>query len=518
MRNIVKPNCFYDSIVLMQLGQELSRKFGTEITLMMGTEANKSLLKDRGLLSDEGKKAKANDLIICCDEQVDIESVLSAVENLSVVQTKKVDIVESSYEKSDRAANLVVISIPGEFVFHEVKNIIEKFEPLPDNELLNHKLCIFIFSDNVSLEEEVRLKKLGLEKNILIMGPDCGTAIVNGIGLGFANIVTTAREDEFGVGVISAGGSGLQAITCMINNYGVKLTEAIGVGGRDLSDEVGGITTIEGIKFFENDKRTKAVILFSKPPSERVSKKVIEFIKNNCKKKYVINFLGLRKYKDIDSKIIFVNNTNEAVERALEIAGFVCTKKAEGELKTNQNLDMWVKKVKQTGRKYIRALYSGGSLCEEAMVVLYKSGIKEVYSNVPLDKKYKINNPWQSFKHTFIDFGDDFFTRGKPHPMIDFTFRKERILNEAQQKDVAVIAFDLILGIGAHPKPLEEIKETIVKAKKICRSEIIFSCVLIGTERDPQGLYRIRKGLKKIGVLTFDTNVKLARFLSKVVS
>lgn len=517
MKNIIKQNCFYDSILLMQIGQYLSKKFSSEITLMMGTDANKALLKERGMLNPAGEKAKPNDLIICCDEKINDKDLISAIDSY-LQQEEKVDDGLGSELKKDSistGANLIIVSIPGEFVYYEVKKMILEYSQISSKEkLLNHKLCIFIFSDNVPVDEEVKLKKLALKHNVLIMGPDCGTAVINGIGLGFSNVVRIAKDNEDGIGIISAGGSGLQAISCMINNFGYKITEAIGVGGRDLSDKVGGLTTIESIKVLEQDKRTKVIILFSKPPSKKIVKKIVNYLTHNCKKRYVVNFLSTEKYGDT-CRIKFASTTYEAVVKAIKIFDKSFT---EGTKKgVDENVKKYVNKFKLTGRKYIRGLYSGGSLCEEAMVVFHQNSVKEIYSNVPLDRRYKLTNPWESVKHTIIDYGDDIFTRGKPHPMIDFTFRKERLLNEARDPDVAVIMFDIILGMGSHMHPVEELKDTLVNVKKMCNSEILLCCTVVGTQDDPQKIKVVRDKLERLGVLVFDTNVEMAEFVSKMV-
>ncbi|MCS7227369.1 MAG: hypothetical protein NZ839_00200 [Endomicrobia bacterium] len=510
MKNIIYKNCFYDSIFLMQLSQKLSKKFNSEITLMMGTETNKGLLKERGMLTLEGQKARPNDLIICCGDDINTQEVLRSIHNVEQTQTY----AEAKPSKIPQDVNILIVSIPGEFVYYETKKIMENL-PSGQNKILGHDLCLFVFSDNVPLEEEIFLKKLAVKKNVLFMGPDCGSAIINGIGLGFSNVVKVAKENEAGVGIISAGGSGLQAISCMIDNFGYKITEAVGVGGRDLSDEVGGITTIESIKVLEQDKRTKVIILFSKPPSEKVVKKIVNYLKNNCKKRYIVNFLGSKKYKSYSDKIKFVTTTYEAVTTAIQFLSGKNIKKYTIEL--DDKFNYWIKKMKKTQRQYVRGVYSGGSLCDEAMVVLKNEGITEIYSNVPLEKKYKLLNPWKSIKNTIVDLGDDIFTRGKPHPMIDFTFRKERILKEAEDNTVAVIMFDIILGFGAHPDPVGEIKDTLIQAQKICNSDIIFSCCIVGTRKDPQKLSYVKKEFEKIGVIVFNTNVEMAKFVSKII-
>lgn len=524
IKNIIKHNCFYDSIFLMQLSSTLSKTLSSNIVLMMGTDANKSLLKEQNLLTSDGEKATVNDLIICCDRSIDDNKLFSLIDKLSKSSTDS-QTTPAIYEKQETqilppGTNLVLISIPGEFVYYETKKIIETFS-FSGNKILNHTLCLFIFSDNVTIDEELKLKTLALKHNILILGPDCGTAIINGIGLGFANNVRTIfeltphqRRRVKGIGIISAGGTGLQTISSMIHNLGYTITQAIGTGGRDLSDKIGGITTLEAIKILENDPETKVIIIFSKPPSKKVASKILNYIRNNCKKKFIINFLGIEK-KSHSQKIVFTKTTDDAVITAIKSLdkkfSFPNRRISPGEMKR------YISILSHSGRKYVRGLYSGGSLCDEAMIVL-KDYVKEIYSNVPLNKKYLLPDPWKSVKHTIIDLGDDIFTRGKPHPMIDFTFRKERILQEAQDKNVAVIMFDLVLGYGAHPTPVKELSSVIRQAKKVSNNEIIFCSVIVGTNRDPQNYNGVVKSLKSLGVVTFSSNVEMSLFVGKIIA
>ncbi len=520
MKNIIKPNCFYDSIFLMQLSEKLSSELSCKITLMMGTEANKMLLKEQGLLTSLGQNAKVNDLIICCPDNVNEGEILELITKHTFEQQPVSDVPTLQVDKDIYAvANLVSVSIPGEFVYYEVKKIIQKVKSQkiePQKLLLNHKMCIFIFSDNVPIEEEVKLKQLAKKNNVLIMGPDCGTAIINGIGLGFANKVRTVYDTagyKSGIGIISAGGTGLQAITSMIHNCGGVITQGIGTGSRDLSDKVGGVTTIESIKFLESDPTTKCIIIFSKQPSKKVVNKLVNYITAYCKKQYILSLIGFESNGQKKIKnVVFAETTEAAVEYALKHFGI----KFKPTVVSKTEVEQVVRKLKKTKRKYVRGLYSGGSLCDEAMLVL-KRYIGDVYSNTPLNPNYKIPSAWESCEHTIIDLGDDIYTRGKPHPMIDFSFRKERLLKEAQDKSVAVIMFDIVLGFGANPDPVKELLAVIKHAKKLCNNEILFCAVIVGTELDPQNVGYITKSFSKSGVLTFNSNVAMAKFVGEVV-
>src|SRR5580704_9603583 len=96
-----------------------------------------------------------------------------------------------------------------------------------------------IFSDNVPIAEEASLKHEARERGLMVMGPDCGTAIIGGVPLAFANAVP--RGD---IGIIGASGTGIQEVSTLIARAGRGVRHAIGTGGRDMHAEVGGLTTL----------------------------------------------------------------------------------------------------------------------------------------------------------------------------------------------------------------------------------------------------------------------------------
>jgi len=336
-------------------------------------------------------------------------------------------------------------------------------------------------SDNVSIEEEINLKKLAASKNLLLMGPDCGTAIINGKGLGFANVVRRGN-----IGIVGASGSGVQEVTTIIHKLGCGVSHAVGVGGRDLKEDVGGITTKSAMDFFEEDSDTEVVVLISKPPAGGVADEIISKAKKS-KKKYVINFLTL-ELKDFEN-IKFA----ATLEDAALTAGRIVKKDAgipaeQAELK------------KISG--FLRGLYSGGTLCYEALYLLKDL---EIYSNIATNKVLKLEDPFKSFKNCLVDMGEDEFTRGYPHPMMDFTLRKQRILQDAGDKETGVILLDCALGWGCHSNPAGELSEAVAEAKKI-NPEIVFISSITGTDGDPQNYMAQKKILADAGVLVFSTN------------
>jgi len=511
--NVVKKNLYMDSVFLMSLSSRIKKMSGVEdVSVMMGTPENKKILSNAGLLAKDGQSAQPNDLVIALKIKSDIvkKQALQRIEQL-LSQTEEEEKEEKEREitstdealREYRNANLVQISIPGPYVRREAEKAI-----------LNGK-NVFIFSDNVPVSDEVFLKKLGKRKGVLVMGPDCGTAIINGIGLGFANAVP--RGD---IGMVGAAGTGIQEVTSIIANYGCGISHAIGTGGRDLKKEVGGITMDAGISLLAKDSRTKVIVLVSKIPSPEVKSKILSKV-FSIKKPFVILFLG-KDYTEGEKKnVYFVKTLEDAAKCAVAIS--------KGQRFNSTEFDEPLNKIKEKAKnlrkklspsqKFLRALYSGGTLCNEANLILTEKGIK-FFSNVPLENSQVLKNLEKSKGNTTLDMGDDYFTVGTPHPMIDFTKRNQRILQEANDPRTAVILLDAVLGYGAHPDPASAffpaIKQAKTKAKKQNR-EIIFITSITGTDLDPQNRARQKEKFEKMGVGVFPTNAQAVRFASMVI-
>jgi len=469
----------------MNAAQEVRKKFGTkDVTSVMATPQNLELLSSLGLLTDEGKKASPADLIFAVKTQASEEAQKmweSFQETLKKgAETAKSEVVESYAEVLKEDAALVLVSIPGRYVMSEAQRA------------LNAEKNVMIFSDNVSVEEEIKLKKLAASKNLLLMGPDCGTAIINGKGLGFANVVRRGN-----IGIVGASGSGVQEVTTIIHKLGCGVSHAVGVGGRDLKADVGGITTKSAMDVFEEDADTEVVLLISKPPAGVVADEIISKAKSS-KKKYVINFLTL-ELKD------FANIKFAATLEAAALTACKMVKKDAGIPEDAAEL----KKVSG----FLRGLYSGGTLCYEALYLLKDF---EIYSNIALNKVLKMEDPFKSFKNCLVDMGEDEFTRGYPHPMMDFTLRRQRILQEAGDRETGVILLDCALGWGCHLNPAGELSAAVAEAKKI-NPEIIYITSITGTDGDPQNYALQKKILTDAGVLVFSTNRQAVNAARKTV-
>ena len=509
VKYLIKKNTYYDSVTLMIITREVKKIEGiNEVIVGMGTELNKELTQNLNLLSPELKNIQSNDFFISLDSKNDVIAKKAFAFIDGLLNKKKLGSEDYRPSTLDSAikymtdANLVLISIPGKYAAREAKNA-----------LLNNK-HVMLFSDNVTLEEEIELKNLAKERGLLMMGPDCGTAIINHVALAFANVIRKGP-----IGIVGASGTGIQEVTVILDKLGVGVSQVIGTGGRDLKKEVGGIMMIEGIKALQDDPLTEVIVLISKPPDREVARKVLSILKEG-EKPSVVCFIGgdsnmIKKYRSIPG--LSLEDTGHkavAITKGMpteDFTGFAITdvdKIIQGE----------AKKLNKEQR-YIRGFYTGGTLCDEAMIILSPL-IGEIYSNIPLESKAKLSNINRSYKHTFVDLGEDEFTRGKPHPMIDPSIRQERILSEAKDKEVAIILMDFVLGFGSNPDPAGEMIPYIRKAREIAAKDGRYICMIssvCGTEADLQRLIGQEKKLREEGVIVMPSNTQAVRLSAEII-
>jgi succinyl-CoA synthetase alpha subunit len=511
-RNIIKENTYLDSIMLMSISSNLKDLESVEeVSTIMGTDANKEILKNTDLLTGEGEKAGAGDLIIALRVKNDsaVQAVIDKAEELFTRRAAETegekDLMPISYDaavNSLPAANIAVISLPGQYAGREAMAVLESGRH------------VMIFSDNVPLEEEIKLKQRARELDLLVMGPDCGTAILNGTALGFANVVRKGS-----IGIVGASGTGIQEVTALIHNKGHGISQAIGLGGRDLSEEVGGISMIQGIKALENDPDTKVIVLISKPPAAKVANKMFDVI-NGLKKKYIVNFLKGDPAEAKKRKLLFAAGLEEAAELAisvLESRDFAYHNFSDDEAKIKEEAGK--EKSRVGNGKYVRGLFSGGTLADEALLILSRE-IGDIYSNIPLKKELTLKDSGKSQRNTIVDLGEDEFTRGRPHPMIDYSLRCDRLVEEAKDPECGVILLDVVLGYGSHPDPAKALVPAIDKAHKIARDNgrsIAFVASITGTDRDPQNLSGQAASLKNSGVTILPSNAQAARYTGLIV-
>lgn len=511
MKNtIIRKNAYYDSVTLMSLSSKILDVNGVEEAVVsMATEMNKQLLQNVGLATKESDNAGNNDLIIAikAENENSYDEALRLVEELLSPKNKKKKKGELESPKTIDAAlqqmedaNLAVISVPGRYAAREAKKALEK------------GLHVMMFSDNVTLEEEKELKEIGREKGLLVMGPDCGTASINNVGLCFANEVRNGN-----IGIVGASGTGLQEVMVQIHRLGGGISQGIGTGGRDLKEEIGGIMMIEGLKALSRDKDTEVIVLISKPPAKSVEKKILEEVKK-VDKPVVICFIDGDKEDEKDSKATFVYGLYEAAKKAVELSSG-----CEEEIGKENNLFIDVKELKKSlnpGQRYFRGLFCGGTLCAEALSIL-RGSFDSVRSNVAKNENEKLENINDYHGNVLLDLGEDEFTVGKPHPMIEPTLRLDRIIKEAKDEEVGVILMDFELGYGSHEDPVGVTIKSIKEAKNIANSygrNLIFVAYICGTDIDKQNYENQRIMLEQEGVLIAESNIEAANIVIEILS
>lgn len=512
LKTRILKNQYHDSVALMLAAKQLkSRTDVADAAFIMGTDVNKDLLAQGGLLTKEGQSAQPNDLIITVKCRSNADQVLN--EALGLL-TKKVqgNSAGESLPKTVRSAirshpdlNLAVISVAGTFAAREAR------------EALAAGLHVLLFSDNVSIGDEIALKKLANEKRLLLMGPGAGTAIINGVGLGFANAVPRGN-----IGIVSAAGTGLQEVSSLIAKKGGGVSQGIGTGGRDLSQEVGGLMFFSAIDALQSDPETEVIVLISKPPADEIASQLLAKI-GSPEKKFEICLLGAGLPEEKTENLFFTRTLEECATTAVALA-----KGGEQEIyklinqedeQTNLFIRRWKGKLAERQR-FIRGLYSGGTLCYEAQVILKDMLDTFVYSNAPLDKNKWLKDSTRSIEHTLIDLGEEEFTRGRPHPMIDNDLRIQRLRQEVLDPETGVILLDVVIGYGAHPDPTSELGEAIREVSFGLEKKgkpIAFVASITGTESDPQKLSRSQEILKKAGVMVCESNAQAARLAAALV-
>ena len=476
VRMIVRPREYFDSVFLMRVSQRLERAPGVRAAAaVMATDANKTRLADAGLATPELATARADDLVIALRAETS-GAADSALAELASALAAPVTITASA-RTIERAlarrpdANVAVISVPGAYAGAEVRHALER------------GLHAFVFSGNVPVAEERALKEEAHRRGLLVMDPDCGTAIVRGVGLGFANVVRRGV-----IGVVGGSGTGMQEVTSLVHNAGAGISHALGTGSHDASDAIGGISTVDALDALAADVETRVIVLVSKPagPSTEAT---IDAAVARAGKPVVTCILG-----DVPARVDrAVRTFEEAAAAAVTIAGG-----ARVPIAVPGGLDERLAREREAlaaSQRQIRGLFAGGSFALQAERILAEMGVG-------------------AGARTIVDLGTESLTDGRPHPMIDPRLRRERIIEAAEDGRVAVILFDVVLGHGAAPDPAGDLAGTIASARTKARRggrNVVFIASLTGTEGDPQGLGRQRASLEDAGVIVVPTTARAAR-------
>ncbi len=480
-RCAVRPGAYYDSVVLMQLQRALTGLPGVlDAGVVMATPANREVLAASGLEPGGEVAAGPHDLLIA----VKAESDAAAGEALARVDAL-LQVRRSGAEQDFRPRSLasalkllpearwILISVPGRYAASVA------------DEALDHGRNVFLYSDNVPVADELALKKKARARGLLVSGPDCGTAVVVGVGLGFAN-----RVRRGAIGLVGASGTGLQAIMSHIHALGAGISQAIGTGGRDLSGGVGGITAGQALDLLRRDPETRVIVLVSKPPAPEVAVRLLA-VARAVGKPVVVDFIGAPLPGRRIGNLHFASSLSEAAEmavRLVEDASRAGTSPAP------------TTKPATTGR-YLRGLFSGGTLAYETLLGL-SAFLSPIFSNAPLSDPQRLDDPLHSRGHTILDLGADEFTVGRLHPMIDFDLRRRRLRQEAADPEVGLILLDVVLGEGAHADPAGELAPEIERALDEARKEgrtLEIAILVIGTDEDPQDLATQISTLERAG-------------------
>jgi FdrA protein len=502
------PNLYKDSVSLMQISARLNALDGVEqASVAMATPANIERMRDAGL--DIALEARPNDLLIALDANdsaaAEAFELAASLLRPSTVQETSADVHRPAVSiamgvHDEMQANFALISVPGRYAAAEALKA------------LSQGLHVMLFSDNVPEEQEAAIKRYAREQDLLVMGPDCGTAIINGMPLGFANVVRRGS-----IGLVAASGTGLQEVSCHIHHLGAGVSQAIGTGGRDLHEAIGGLSMIQGIAMLADDPETDLIVLISKPPAPGIMQKVLACARQ-CGKPVVVHFLGAEDHSLEYEGVIPARSLLHAAEVAVATSE---GKKAPQETNTRESL--FAEAQARIGamaaiQKDIRGVFAGGTFCYEAQLALLAAGLS-CESNAPVRGAAVLQNRQQGSGHSLVDMGDDEFTQGRPHPMIDPELRNARLLSEGRDPATAVLLFDIVLGYGASVDPcatLLPVLNTLQQEAAREQRTLLLIAHVCGTEGDPQDRQQQTEHLHQAGVLVAGSNIEAARLAAFV--
>jgi FdrA protein len=498
----VRRGSYYDSVSLMQVSRTVAGVEGVAAALVaMATELNLDLLTGMGFTPPAD--ASPNDLVLAvrAEDDAALERARAAADatlasigrggggagggaSLSAGELPPRTIAAAARRGTAGTAGtagVAVISVPGQHAFVEAMDALEA------------GLSVLLFSDNVPVEQEIRLKEEAARRDLLVMGPDCGTAVVSGVGLGFANVVRPGP-----VGLVAASGTGAQQLLCLLDAAGVGVTHCLGVGGRDLSAAVAGRSTMQSMAALDQDPGTEVIVVVSKPPAEQIARHVTAWA------------------AELSTPVIWALLGRDAPDLT------ACARQVVEAVGASWTAPRWWPAPAERTGTYpsIRGLFSGGTLCDEAMVVA-SAALGPVWSNIALEPDWMLGADLRHGGHVMIDFGDDALTQGGLHPMIDQRSRLDRIAVEAADPTAGVLLLDVVLGHGAHPDPAAELGPALAAAHATAASDGRDLAVVIslsGTESDPQGLIRQAEALRDVGASVHLSNATAARKAVELVS
>ncbi len=490
----MRAGLYRDSVRLMQISAALTEHAAVDQAVVtMATGPNLELLTGMGF--DPPADAGPNDMVVA----------LAVADDVALKQS--LEILEVELAGSGAAAGVsegmgtvvpprttgsatraiggnpvALVSTPGRYAFVEAMDA------------LDAGASVMVFSDNVPVEQEIRLKEAASSRGLLVMGPDCGTAVIGGVGLGFANVVPAGP-----VGIVAASGTGAQQVMSLLAVAGVGVSHCLGVGGRDMSAEVGGRSTHAALDLLDADPGTDLIVLIGKPPAHDVAEAV---------RSHLARLATPAMFAPLGAG---QPDLSEVVGRALDHFGRSAPEWPFWPPSRDSGRNSHALIGFTTSGGTLRGLFSGGTLCTEAMVIAAET-LGPIRSNVPLRPEWRLASGVSPAEHVMIDLGDDEYTVGRPHPMIDFGPRIALIETEAANPECRVIMLDCVLGHGAHPDPAAELAPAIRSAIASAAAPLTVVVSLVGAPSDPQDLTRQAQALQDAGAWVFSSNAAAARF------
>lgn len=479
LQTIIKPNTYQDSVSLMLLSTHLTGSDGIDrVSIMMGTPANKEIFASTGFETPEMREAGPSDMVIVVDSDSDDAEQLVTAQVEDFLSNQAQAASHRSFAKVaslERAlaelpdANFALISIPGEYAAQEARRALER------------GLHTMLFSDNVSVEDEIALKQRGKELGLIVMGPDCGTSMIDGVPLAFSNV--TRRGS---IGIVGASGTGTQEIMCQIDRLGGGVSHALGLGGRDLKKDVAGIACMQALQALDADPSTEVIVLVSKPPAPSVRADILD-VCQKLSKPVVAVLLGERPAVERDGNVRYGYTLAETARVAVSLAPAIRLTE------------------KQT---HVRGLFCGGTLASEAAMLLAEG--LSIPEDADHDKGYMIRHDG----HEVIDLGDDAYTVGRPHPMMDPSLRATMIEQSFEDETLAVLLVDVVLGYGSHPDPATPVAEAVRKGREKAEGDgrtVLVVASVCGTSSDPQSLEQQEQTLLDAGIRVLPSNADAVR-------
>lgn len=485
----VRKNSYKDSVRLLEATRTILGADGvTWGWALMATPANLETLAEQGI-QDAVTGAAANDLVLAAtaDDDAAADAALQAAE-----QTLFAANAETGDEVSQAAASLAEALVEHPGANTAIVSVPGPYAALETHKALSAGLNVLLFSDNVPLEDEIALKERARELGLLVMGPGAGTAMIAGAGLGFAN-----RAETGPVGVVAAAGTGAQEVMSLLDRWGVGVSHVIGVGGRDLSPRVGGLMAESAVRALEADERTEVILLVSKPPAREVAERLLSV----GTKPTVAALMGLRDPLSTPGNVTVVNTLEQGAARTLALLGG----------RTPDLLGDLAERIAERitaldpARRRVVGLYSGGTLCYEALTIA-TDHLGPIHSNVPLDTSLTVGTAGPE-DHLFLDLGEEEYTRGRPHPMIDPQARIEFLERQAEDETVAAVLLDVVIGDGSHEDPAGTLAPAV---EKVVSSGALVVAYVLGTNLDPQGFDRQQETLRVAGCLVTETAARAA--------